>query len=84
MRKEEAKMTDGERVTGTPDEQYDLVSVLYHALQGGETSEQYIEDARGAGDEELATFFEQVQAEDRNRAQSAKHLLAARLHLAAR
>ena len=54
MRKEEAKMTDGERVTGTPDEQYDLVSVLYHALQGGETSEQYIEDARTAGDEELA------------------------------
>jgi hypothetical protein len=32
----------------------------------------------------LATFFEQVQAEDRNRAQSAKHLLAARLQLAAR
>jgi hypothetical protein len=84
MRKEEAKMTDGERVTGTPDEQYDLVSVLYHALQGGETSEQYIKDARGAGDEELATFFEQVQAEDRNRAQNAKHLLAARLQLAAR
>ena len=39
-------MTNGERVTGTPDEQYDLVSVLYHALQGGETSEEYIEDAR--------------------------------------
>jgi hypothetical protein len=76
-------MTNGERVTGTPDEQYDLVSVLYHALQGGETSQQYIEDAREAGDDELATFFEQVQAEDRNRAQNAKRLLAARLQLAA-
>ena len=41
-------MIDAERVTGTPNEQYDLISVLYHALQGGETSELYINDARKA------------------------------------
>jgi hypothetical protein len=71
-------MTNGERVTGTRDDHYDLISGLYHALQGGETSQQYIEDARRSGDDELATFFEQVQAEDRNRAERAKKLLATR------
>jgi hypothetical protein len=73
-------MTDnGERATGTPDHHYDLISVLYHALQGGETSQLYIEDARKAGDEELTTFFEQVETEDRNRAERGKQLLASRV-----
>ena len=80
----EAEMTNGERATGTPDEQYDLVSVLYHALHGGETSQQYIDDARKAGDDELAAFVEQVQVEERNRAERAKRLLAARLQPAVR
>jgi hypothetical protein len=77
-------MTNGESMTGTRDEHYDLVSVLYHALQGGETAQQYIDDARKAGDEELATFFEQVQDEDRERADEAKQLLASRLELTTR
>jgi hypothetical protein len=53
--------------------------VLYHALQGGETSQLYIDDARKAGDDELAAFFEQVQTEDRNRAERGKQLLASRI-----
>ena len=77
-------MNNGERATGTPDHHYDLVSVLYHALQGGETSQMYIDDARRAGDEELAAFFEQVQTEDRNRAQRGQQLLAARVSAMAR
>ncbi|HEY2922136.1 MAG TPA: hypothetical protein VGK77_24410 [Candidatus Binatia bacterium] len=32
----------------TRDEHYDLVSVLYHALQGDDTLAQYIDDAEGA------------------------------------
>jgi hypothetical protein len=72
-------MNNGESVTGTPDVEYDLVSVLYHALQAGEESEQYIQDARKANDEELASFFEQVQEEDRSRANRAKRLLAPRV-----
>ena len=77
-------MDNGERATGTPDHHYDLISVLYHALQGGETSQMYIDDARKAGDEELAAFFEQIQAEDRNRAQRGQQLLAARVQAMAR
>jgi hypothetical protein len=41
--------------TAVPDEIYDIVSVLYHALQGAETYEQYIRDAEQRGDQELAS-----------------------------
>jgi hypothetical protein len=51
-------MTNGEQFTGTRDEHYNLVSVLYHTLQEGETIERYISDARQAGDDELVRFFQ--------------------------
>jgi hypothetical protein len=38
-------MTTGENVTGVRDEHYNLVSILYHALQGAETYDTYISDA---------------------------------------
>jgi hypothetical protein len=53
--------------------------VLYHALQGAETLDQYIRDARGAEDEELATFFEETKETYVERAAEAKELLASRL-----
>jgi len=63
----------------TEDQVYGLVSVLYHALQGAETTEQYIDDAERAGDEELVRFFEQCREQDSERASRAKALLAARI-----
>ena len=35
-------MSNGEGKTGTKDEHYNLVSVLYHALEGGELYDKYI------------------------------------------
>jgi len=72
-------MQKAERMTGTQDVHYNLVSVLYHTLQGAETSVQYISDAEESGDEELARFFREVQDENRRRAERAKELLARRL-----
>ena len=66
-------------VTGTRDTVYDLVSIIYHALQGAETYGMYFADAVEVGDTELARFFEEVQEEERRRADRAKQLLAARL-----
>ncbi len=63
--------------TGTKDKNYNLTSVLYHALQGGENYDSYISDAEG--DDELVDFFKDVQEEEKNRAQRAKKLLADRL-----
>jgi hypothetical protein len=65
--------------TGQRDEMYDLVSVLYHALQGAETCTQYVRDAEQKGDEELAEFFEETRSEYAERAAQAKGLLASRL-----
>ena len=66
-------------MTGTPDPVYDLVSVLYHALQGGETVGQYIGDAEQAGDEKLAEFFRQAQASYKELADKAKSQLKGKL-----
>lgn len=63
--------------TGTRDEHYDLVSVLYHALQGADTIDQYTEDA--AGDQELADFFKQVKQGYIKTADQAKQLLVDRI-----
>jgi rubrerythrin len=72
-------MQKAERMTGTQDVHYNLISVLYHTLQGAETSVQYVSDAEESGDEELAKFFRDVQEEDRRRAERAKTLLGQRL-----
>jgi rubrerythrin len=68
-----------EHTTGTHDVHYNLISVLYHTLQGAETSMQYVSDAEKSGDEEVARFFREVQEEDRRRAERAKALLGQRL-----
>ena len=72
-------MTDGAQRTGTRDEHYNLVSVLFHCLEGADTYDQYIRDAKEAGDQELARFFQQVQRDFRKRADQAKQLLTQRL-----
>ena len=71
--------TPAEQATGTKDVHYNLVSVLYHALQGGETYHIYIQDAERTGDQELADYFREVQRENRDWAERAKALLGQRL-----
>ena len=68
--------------TGTQDTTYNLLSVVYHALQGAETYEQYINDAEQQGDTELAQFFRDVRDENTKRADRGKQLLATRLNRA--
>jgi hypothetical protein len=65
--------------TETEDQVYGLVSVLYHALQGAQACEQYIDDADRAGDDELSQFFQQCREEQNERGKRAKQLLAARV-----
>ena len=65
--------------TGTNNEQYDLISVVYHTLEGAVTYEKYVEDAKAAGDNELASFFEELKANSCEMAEKAKQLLKNRL-----
>ena len=65
--------------TGTADVTYNLVSILFHALQGAETYDQFVRDAEQSGDEDLAQFFRMVKEEDGRRADQAKQILGRRL-----
>ena len=65
----------GEQTTGTRDEHYNLVSVLYHALSGADTCERYALDAETVGDERLAAFFRETQVMHSQIAERAKGLL---------
>lgn len=69
-------MSLGKETTGTRDTTYNLVSVLYHALQGAETYEQYVRDAIASSDYEIANYFREVQEAERRRADRAKQVLA--------
>jgi hypothetical protein len=59
----------------TMDKDYNLVSVLYHALQAADTTAKYCDDARREGSPEVAAFMEQVQQQNQQISQRAKELL---------
>jgi hypothetical protein len=69
-------MSEARERTGTRDITYDIVSILYHALQGAETYDRYCHDAVDSSDYEIARFFREVQEEEKRRADRAKELLA--------
>jgi hypothetical protein len=63
--------------TGASNPEYNLISVLYHALQGADLYQKYASDA--GSDQDLATFFREVQQQEQQRADRARQLLATRL-----
>jgi hypothetical protein len=63
----------------TEDHVYGLVSVLYHALQGVQATEQYMDDAERSGDADLVRFFERCRDQQSDVASQAKQLLAERV-----
>jgi hypothetical protein len=68
-----------EQATGTKDEIYNLVSALYHALQGAEAAGQYMQDAEQTNDQELVQFFREAQDWHRHLASQARAVLKQRL-----
>ena len=58
--------------TGTRDETYDVISIVYHALQGAENCDIYAEDAER---DELRSFFQQAGDQQRQLADKGKQLL---------
>ena len=65
----------GERTTGTKDEHYNLISVLYHALHGADNCDHYAMDTEASGDERLSAFFREAQAAQVQIAERGKELL---------
>ena len=77
----ERERSNAARDTGTAetDENYDLVSVLYHSLKAADACTQYIADAEDAGDDELVEFFEKARKVQNRLASEARELLAQRM-----
>ncbi len=72
-------MADSQGNTGTQDVHYNIISILYHALQAAETIDQYIQDAEQSGNQDLTQFFRDVKEENKRRADRAKQLLGQQL-----
>ena len=70
-------MTTGQQTTGISDTVYDLTSVFYHAAQGGQVYDKYIEDAEKEGDHELVEFFREVRDQDAEKARRLRACWAA-------
>ena len=66
-------MATGE--TGFDDVVFDLISVQYHSLKAGHDYGQYVRDARNAGRDDIAEFFERVMAEGSERARACHEFL---------
>jgi rubrerythrin len=66
-------MATGE--TGFDDVSFDLISVQYHALKAGHDYGQYVRDAKNAGLDDIAAFFQQVMSEDSERARRCHEFL---------
>jgi hypothetical protein len=59
--------------TGVADPVYNLISIVYHALQGADLYRKYEQDAQG--DQQLAQFFRQACEDEKRRAQQGRELL---------
>ena len=70
---------DDGSLTGIPDVEYNLISVLYHALQGVESAEMYLEEAEEDGDEDLHDYLHEVSDTYRELAQRGRDLLIRKL-----
>lgn len=61
--------------TGFDDVTFDLISVQYHSLKAGHDYGQYVRDARNAEKPEIAAFFDEVMAQDADRAKKCHEFL---------
>ena len=59
-----------------PDTTYNLISVMYHTLQGCQTYEKYAQDAEQAGQQDIAQFFRETGRQFEQCAEHGKRLLA--------
>jgi FtsZ-binding cell division protein ZapB len=62
--------------TGASNIEYNLVAEMHELLQGNQALEQYIDDAKQAGDNEAERCFQQIHHQNQQYVQSLRGLLA--------
>jgi hypothetical protein len=75
LRQQEARTMQETQQTASNNTYYNLVSILYHALQTEQSSATYVQDAQHSGNQDLAQFFDQVHQNASLQADRAKQLL---------
>lgn len=75
LRQQDARLLQGTQQTATSNTYYDLVSVLYHALQAEQSSTTYVQDAQQSGNQDLVQFFSEVHQSSSLQVDRAKQLL---------
>lgn len=72
-------MSEQGQQTGVKDKNYNLISALYHSSDNVLTVQSYVEDAQRDGDQEAASFFQEIVDNNQKAVQKAKQMLAQRL-----
>ena len=62
----------GQQQTGTRNETYDVIAILYHALQGAENCQTYLNDAK---DGQIRDFVQEALQSQRQLADRGKQVL---------
>src|SRR3954453_1630354 len=62
----------GQQQTGTRNETYDVIAILYHALQGAENCQTYLQDAQEG---QIRDFVQQALQTQRQLADQGKQVL---------
>ena len=62
----------GQQQTGTRNETFDVISILYHALEGAENCSKYLQDAQ---DGQIKQFIQQALQTQRQLADQGKQVL---------
>lgn len=62
--------------TGASDLEYDIVAEMHELLEGNAALEQYIEDAREAGDKDAESCFQQIHDQNQKNVTTLRSLLA--------
>jgi hypothetical protein len=67
--------TQGQQ-TGASNLEYDIVAEMHELLQGNSALEQYIQDARKAGDSDAERCFQQIHDQNKQNVTALRTLLA--------
>ena len=59
-------MANEQQTTSFNNQEYNLLSTIYHSLQSSQTYATYANDAHAVGDQDLANFFVQLQRQHDN------------------
>jgi hypothetical protein len=65
----------GQQQTGTRNETYNVIAILYHALQGAENCQTYLQDAQDAQEGQVRNFIQHALQTQRQLADQGKQVL---------